>query len=409
MAHETSLISTVAVGLGFAFVGGLLATRLRLQPIVGYLAAGVVVGPFTPGYVADEALAPQLAELGVMLLMFGVGMHFSIGDLLAVRRVAVPGAIGQVLVATAMGAAAAWCWGWPLGSGLVFGLALSVASTVVLLKALEARNAVETPDGRVAVGWLIVEDLIMVLALVMLPALAVPLGAPAVEGVEVPNLWLTLGLTLVQVTAFVALVLAVGTRGVPWLLRRVDETGSRELFTLAVVALALTVAYVSTRVFGVSFALGAFFAGVVVHGSDLSGRAERELRPIQDAFCALFFVSVGMLFDPSVLVEHPLRVLLVVAIIMAGKSVAAYGIVRALGHPHHKAVVVSAALGQIGEFSFILAALGLDLKLLTPEAMSLIVAGALLSIALNPLLFGLAARSTDDARLPTSRPAPHSG
>jgi CPA2 family monovalent cation:H+ antiporter-2 len=390
--HDTSLISTVAVGLAFAFVGGLVAVRLRLPPLVGYLLAGIAVGPFTPGYVADTHLAPQLAEIGVMLLMFGVGMHFSVSDLWAVRGIAVPGAVAQIVVATALGDALALWWGWSLGAGLVFGLALSVASTVVLLRALEARGLVNSEDGRIAVGWLIVEDLVMVLALVLLPVLAVPLGAPA-AGPEPPGgIWAAVGWTLAKVAAFVALMLLAGTRVFPWLLKRVEGTGSRELFTLAVIALSLGVAFGAAELFGVSFALGAFFAGVVVHESDLSHRAAHELQPLQDVFAALFFVSVGMLFDPTVLVRQPLQVLAEVGIIVVGKSLVALGIVLALGRPASTALTVSAALAQIGEFSFILASMGIALGLLPQEGQSLIVAGALLSITLNPLAFQAVSR-----------------
>ncbi|QEH33776.1 Inner membrane protein YbaL [Aquisphaera giovannonii] len=386
MAHEEdSLISTVAVGLSYAFGGGLLAAKIGLPPLVGYLVAGIAVGPFTPGFVADTALAPQLAEIGVILLMFGVGMHFSIGDLLAVRRIAVPGAAAQITVATAMGAGMAASWGWPLMAGLIFGLALSVASTVVLLRALEDRRLLHSRDGRVAVGWLVVEDLAMVLALVLLPALAG--GPPEGGGPDAWELFQAVALTLAKVAAFVAVMLVVGVRIFPWILARVEGLRSRELFTLAVIALSLGVAFVAARVFGVSFALGAFFAGVVINESELSRRAARDLQPLQDAFAALFFVSVGMLFDPSVLTQHPLSLLAVVAIITVGKSLAAMGIVLALGEPLSTAMTVSASLAQIGEFSFILASLGLSLKIVPPEGQSLIVAGALVSIVLNPLAF----------------------
>jgi CPA2 family monovalent cation:H+ antiporter-2 len=388
MPHHVPLISTLAVGLAFAFVAGLIATRLKLPALVGYLLAGVAVGPFTPGFVADEQLAPQLAEIGVILLMFGVGMHFSLRDLLAVRRIAIPGAIGQMLVATVLGVALAMVWGWSLMSGLVFGLALSVASTVVLLRALEARGIVNTATGRIAVGWLIVEDLAMVLALVLLPALAEsnPAGDP---------LAMVIAFTLLKVAGFVALMLVVGTRLFPWALAFVDRTGSRELFSLAAVTLALGVAYGSAMLFHVSFALGAFFAGVVINESALSDRVAEESRPLQDLFGVLFFVSVGMLFDPMVLVRHPLEVLAVLAIIIVGKGVAAFVIVRLLGHPRETAVVVAASLAQIGEFSFILAGLGIALKLLSQQASDLILAGALLSITLNPLVFRFCNRQMD--------------
>ena len=387
MHHDVSLIATIAVGLAFAFVAGYVAVRVGLPPLVGYLLAGIVVGPFTPGFVADARLAPQLAEIGVILLMFGVGMHFSIGDLWAARRVAVPGAIAQIVVATALGAGLAAWWGWPFGAGLVFGLALSVASTVVLLRALEARGLIDSDDGRIAVGWLIVEDLVMVLTLVLLPALAGPLGGDAASHAAEGGAGAAIGWTLVKVAGFVALMLVVGARVFPWVLAQVERTSSRELFTLAVIALSVGVAFASAQLFGVSFALGAFFAGVVVNGSDFSHRAADELRPLQEVFAALFFVAVGMLFHPAVLVRQPLAVLAVVGIVVLGKSLAALAIVLALRRPLRTALTVSAALAQIGEFSFILAALGVALGILPAEGESLVVAGALLSITLNPLVF----------------------
>ena len=391
MPHDVALISTVAVGLTFAFVGGFLAFRLGLPPLVGYLLAGIAVGPFTPGFVADAKLAPQIAEIGVILLMFGVGMHFSVGDLWAVRGIAIPGAVGQIVAATALGAGISRLWGWPLEAGLMFGLALSVASTVVLLRALEDRGLVNTADGRIAIGWLVVEDLVIVLALVLLPALA---GSIVPEGSHAPpgGLGLAIAVTLGKVMAFVVLMLVVGKRVFPWLLKRVEGTGSRELFTLAVIALSLGVAFGSAELFGVSLALGAFFAGMVVHESDLSHRAAHEMLPLQDAFGALFFVAVGMLFDPAVLLREPLRLLAVVLIILVGKSVAALGIVLALRGSLRTALTVSAALAQIGEFSFILAALGVTLGLLSAETQSLIVAGALISITVNPIVFRALAR-----------------
>jgi len=390
--HEQALVATIAVGLGLAFVGGLLAQRVRLPPLVGYLLAGVAVGPFTPGFVADEGLVPQLAEIGVMLLMFGVGLHFSVKDLLAVRGIAVPGALVQIAVATALGIAATRVWGWSWGSGLVFGLALSVASTVVLLRALEDAGRLASADGRIAVGWLLVEDLVMVLALVLLPALAGGSGGQPGTSSTGAAMWLAVGRTLVKVAVFVALMLVVGARLFPWLLRRVERTGSRELFTLAIVAMALGTAFGSARLFGVSFALGAFFAGVVLAESDLSHRAAAGLEPLQDAFGVLFFVGVGMLFDPGVLARRPFAVLAVVLVVVVGKSLAALGIVLALGRPLGTALTIAAALAQIGEFSFLLAAMGIELGLLPAEARSLIVAGALFSITLHPLLFRLAAR-----------------
>lgn len=387
MPHDVTLITTVAAALGLALLLGFVAARLRLPALVGYLAAGVALGPATPGFVADLAIAGQLAEIGVMLLMFGVGLHFSLADLMSVRGIAVPGAIVQIGVATAMGVAVTSWWGWSLGAGLVFGLALSVASTVVLLKALEGAGALETTNGRIAVGWLIVEDLAMVFVLVLLPALAPLLGGADAAGAARGSLWGAIGRTLLEVAAFVALMLVVGRRLFPWLLWQVTKTGSRELFTLCVVAAAVSIAYGAAALFGVSFALGAFFAGMVLRESEFSHRAAEESLPLRDAFAVLFFVSVGMLFDPRVLVERPGQVLAVVGIIVVGKSLAAAGLVLLLRYPLNTALTVSASLAQIGEFSFILAGLGASLKLLPAEGQSLIVAGALISIALNPLAF----------------------
>lgn len=388
MHHELSLITTIAAALGFGLVFGMLAIRLKLPALVGYLAAGVLIGPATPGFDADVALASQLAEIGVMLLMFGVGLHFSLGDLLDVKKIALPGALLQIGVATVMGIGLAHWWGWGLGAGLVFGLALSVASTVVLLRALEARGVLDSMNGRIAVGWLVVEDLVMVLVLVMLPALSGPLGGRGDAGAE---LWPALGKTLLQVGAFVAFMLVVGRKIFPWFLWRVAKTNSRELFTLSVIAAAVGIAFASSALFGVSFALGAFFAGMVLRESELSHRAAEESLPLRDAFSVLFFVSVGMLFDPMVLVQYPLEVLATVAIILFGKSIAAFVLVLALRYPINTAVTVSASLAQIGEFSFILAALGMQLELLPSLGQNLILAGAIISIAVNPLMFSLAA------------------
>jgi CPA2 family monovalent cation:H+ antiporter-2 len=385
MHHSVPLITTISAAFGLALLLGFVAARLKLPALVGYLVAGVLIGPATPGFVADVSIAGQLAEIGVMLLMFGVGLHFSLEDLMAVRKIAVPGAVLQIAVATAMGAAAALAWGWSLPGALVFGLALSVASTVVLLKALEARNAVATTNGRIAVGWLVVEDLAMVLVLVLLPPLA-GLATGQQDG-PAGAIWLTLGRTLVEVAIFVALMLVVGRRLFPWILWQVTRTGSRELFTLCVVAAAVSIAYAAAELFGVSFALGAFFAGMVLRESQFSHRAAEETLPLRDAFAVLFFVSVGMLFDPRVLLERPLQVLIVVGTIVLGKSVAAALLVLLLRYPLNTALTVSASLAQIGEFSFILAGLGQSLGLLPDEGQSLIVAGALISIALNPLVF----------------------
>ena len=388
--HETSLIALLAIGFVLALLFGLVANQLRVSPIVGYLVAGIAVGPFTPGFVGDSSLANQLSEIGVILLMFGVGLHFSIKDLMSVKAIALPGAVAQIATATAIGVGMSNLMGWSLGTGLVFGLSLSVASTVVLLRALEERNALQSSEGKIAVGWLIVEDLAMVLALVMLPALAEVLGGDASKfhpPGTTSNTWLTLLITLGKVGLFVALALVVGTRFVPWLLIRVTRTGSRELFTLSVLAIALGIAYGSSAAFGVSFALGAFFAGVILSESELSHQAGNDSLPLKDAFAVLFFVSVGMLFDPTVLVRESLAVLAVLAIIMVGKSLAAFVIVLAFRHPVRTALTVSASLAQIGEFSFILASLGGALDLLPSEGRDLILAGALLSIALNPVTF----------------------
>ncbi|MEO8407310.1 MAG: YbaL family putative K(+) efflux transporter, partial [Oxalobacteraceae bacterium] len=375
----------IAAALGFGLIFGLIAVRLKLPALVGYLAAGILIGPGTPGFVADAALAAQLAEIGVMLLMFGVGLHFSLDDLLEVRAIALPGAILQIAVATALGMGVAHAWGWSIGGGLVFGLSLSVASTVVLLRALEERGILDSLNGRIAIGWLIVEDLVTVLLLVILPPLSGWIGGTAAEAEK--NLLSTLAITLAQVAAFVAFMLVVGRKLFPWILWQVARTGSRELFTLCVIAAAVGIAYSSTQFFGVSFALGAFFAGMVLRESELSHRAAQESLPLRDAFSVLFFVSVGMLFDPKVLVENPLQVIAVVGIIIVGKSLAAFLLVLLLRYPLNTALTVSASLAQIGEFSFILAALGLSLGLLPPQAQSLILAGAIISIALNPLVF----------------------
>ncbi len=388
MPHNVSLIALIAAGFGLAMILGLIASRLRMPPLVGYLLAGVAIGPGTPGFVGDLALASQLAEIGVMLLMFGVGLHFSLGDLLAVRKIAVPGAIVQIAVATVLGAATALWWGWPAGEAVVFGLALSVASTVVLLRALEAKGLLDSTNGRIAVGWLVVEDLAMVMVLVLLPALAPLLGgSEATPGADYKALALTIGLTLAKVSAFIALMLVVGRRAFPRLLWLVARTGSRELFTLCVITAAVGVAYASAVLFDVSFALGAFFAGMMMRESEFSHRAAEDSLPLRDAFSVLFFVSVGMLFDPRVLMDEPLRVLVVVAIILVGKTVAAVGLVLAFRYPLNTALTVGASLAQIGEFSFILAGLGLSLGLLSLEGQNLILAGALISIALNALLF----------------------
>ncbi|MBX4898454.1 YbaL family putative K(+) efflux transporter [Rhizobium bangladeshense] len=399
MPHDTPLISTIVGGLVLAFIFGALAHRLRMPPLVGYLIAGVLVGPHTPGYVADQSLAPELAEIGVILLMFGVGLHFSLKDLLSVRGIALPGAVVQIAFATLLGWGLGAFMGWPTGGSLVFGLALSVASTVVLLKALQERRLVETERGRIAVGWLIVEDLAMVLALVLIPAAASIGGShgpvePLSAGLN-SLLGLDLGIggmiamTLVKVALFVALMLVFGRKLIPWTMHRIAHAGSRELFRLGVLAIALGVAFGAAKLFGVSLALGAFFAGMVLAESELSHRAAQESLPLRDAFAVLFFVSVGMLFDPNILIDRPLPILATVFIIVIGKSVAAFLIVLAFRKPPGTALTISASLGQIGEFSFILAALGVELGLLPEEGRDLILAGAIISIILNPLLFFL--------------------
>ncbi|HVX98746.1 MAG TPA: YbaL family putative K(+) efflux transporter [Pseudorhodoplanes sp.] len=392
--QHTPLISTIVIGLVLAFVFGATLHRLRISPIVGYLLAGVVMGPFTPGYVADQALANDLAEIGVILLMFGVGLHFSLDDLLSVKAIAIPGAVAQIVAATLMGMALAWLLGWPASGGVVFGLALSVASTVVLLRALQERRLLETERGRIAIGWLIVEDLAMVLALVLLPVLAGLSGGAAGNWQTVA---LPLALTFGKVVAFVAFMLIVGKRVIPWLLHYVAHTGSRELFRLSVLAVALGVAYGASELFGMSFALGAFFAGMILSESELSQRAAQESLPLRDAFAVLFFVSVGMLFDPAIVLRQPLPVLATIAIILLGKSFAAFVIVRLFGHPNSTAMTVSASLAQIGEFSFILAGLGVSLSLLPAAGRDLILAGAILSIVLNPLCFAALGRWLDRA------------
>jgi monovalent cation:H+ antiporter-2, CPA2 family len=388
MPHESTLIATIATAFVLAFALGFLASKLRIPPLVGYLLAGVLIGPFTPGFIADFALARQLAEVGVILIMFGVGLHFSVKDLMAVRGIAIPGAIAQMLLITLLGASMAVLWGWGPGAGFIFGLSLSVASTVVLLRALEQRNAVSSPEGRVAVGWLIVQDLMMVIALVLLPALAGTLGGLSPQADPAgADLWMELVLTLAKVAVFIAFALIVGTRAVPWVLMHVARTGSRELFTLAVLAVALGIAFGSAALFGVSFSLGAFFAGVILSESDLSHKAAEDSLPFRDAFAVLFFVSVGMLFDPTILLREPLAVFAVLLVIVIGNSVAAFLLALALRYPLSTALTLSAGVAQIGEFSFILAALGVNLALLPEEGRDLILAGSILSITLNPLIF----------------------
>jgi CPA2 family monovalent cation:H+ antiporter-2 len=385
--HHTPLITTIVVALVLAFALGALANRLRISPLVGYLLAGVMIGPFTPGYVADQGIANDLAEIGVILLMFGVGLHFTLQDLLSVRAIAIPGAVAQIASATVLGIGLAYLLGWGIGAGLVFGLALSVASTVVLLRALQERRLVETERGRIAVGWLVVEDFVMILTLVLLPALAGILkGNP---GAGAGALVVPVLITLAKVAAFVAVMLVIGKRLIPWLLHYVAHSGSRELFRLSVLAIALGVAFGASTLFDVSFALGAFFAGMILSESELSQRAAQESLPLRDAFAVLFFVSVGMLVDPMIVLREPLPLLATLLIIVLGKSVAAFLIVRMFSYPTSHALTVSASLAQIGEFSFILAGLGVSLALLPERGRDLVLAGAIISILLNPVLFAL--------------------
>ncbi|GLX63644.1 Kef family K(+) transporter [Proteus vulgaris] len=387
MPHSTPLITTIVGGLALAYILGMIAQRLKISPLVGYLAAGVLAGPFTPGFVADTSLAPELAEIGVILLMFGVGLHFSLKDLMAVKAIAIPGAIAQIAVATLLGLGLSAFFGWGLFSGIVFGLCLSTASTVVLLRALEERGLIDSQRGQIAIGWLIVEDLAMVLALVLLPAIANMLESS--DQTNISQLMINLGITIGKVVAFILIMMIVGRKLIPWILAKTAATGSRELFTLSVLALALGIAYAAVTLFDASFALGAFFAGMVLNESELSHRAAQDTLPLRDAFAVLFFVSVGMLFDPMVLIEHPLGILATLAIIIIGKSVAALVLVRMFGHSRRTALTISVSLAQIGEFAFILAGLGVALNVLEPDARNLVLAGALVSIMLNPVLFSL--------------------
>ncbi|OYR22311.1 YbaL family putative K(+) efflux transporter [Brucella thiophenivorans] len=428
MPHDTPLIATIVIGLCLAFIFGTIATRLKISPLVGYLLAGVIAGPHTPGFVADQDLILQLAEIGVILLMFGVGLHFSLKDLLSVKAIALPGALAQIATAAALGTALGLALGWDVKAGVVFGLALSTASTVVLLRAMQDMRLIDTERGRIAIGWLIVEDLAMVMALVLLPALA-SIGSEAGHAATSDPIaqWLGLGiggiilLTIAKVVVFIALMLVVGRKVIPWLLNVIVQTGSRELFRLGVLAIALGVAFGAAHLFGVSFALGAFFAGMVMSESELSHRAAEESLPLRDAFAVLFFISVGMLFDPMSLIRDPLPLIATLLIILVGKSVAAFFIVRAFRRPVGTALTISASLAQIGEFSFILAGLGVGLNLLPPEGRDLILAGAILSIFLNPVMFIVAERmrpwiekhlgdatSTDDSSysVDISEPAP---
>lgn len=408
MPHNTFILATVAAALGAAFLLGLVASRFKFPPIVGYLVAGVIVGPFTPEYVANNALS-QLAEVGVILLMFGVGLHFSFRDLLAVKRVVVPGALLQSMITGVVGAVIGHAWGWGWGGGIVLGLSLSVASTVVLLKGLEGHDRLDSPEGRLAVGWLVVEDIAMVLALVLLPAIAPMLNGTAAAtsglGLAVPVL-----IAIGKVVAFVALMVFVGARFVPWLLEHVARTGSRELFTLSVLTTAFGVGTVAAEFFGVSFALGAFFAGAVISESELSHRAAAEALPMQDAFSVLFFVSVGMLFDPKVLVDRWEQVLALVAVIVVWKTVLSVGLLRVLGLSKPGALIVGGALGQIGEFSFIVTGLGVTLGLATPALQAVVVAAAIVAITLNSpvmsAIIGMTRRALERVKAESAPPPP---
>lgn len=398
MPHDINLIAILVAAFGLALVLGYLATRLKVPPLVGYLLAGILIGPTTPGFVGDMGLAHQLSEIGVMLLMFGVGLHFSLSDLMAVKRLAIPGAVLQILLSTLLGVGLGLLWDMSAMGAIVFGLSLSVASTVVLLRSLEARDLLLTSEGKVAVGWLVVEDLVMVLMLVLLPVVADMVGTGHGQEQSVAaasNVWLSLGLTFVKLAGFVALMLIVGKRVLPWVLAKVAQTGSRELFTLCVIAVALGTAFFAAAVFEVSFALGAFFAGMMLRESDLSHRAAEESLPLRDAFAVLFFVSVGMLFDPLIVLREPVLLLLTVLVVMIGKTLIAAGFVLLSRYSLRTAAVVSVSLAQIGEFSFILAGMGVAMGLIDQAAYSVILAAAFLSIAFNVALMDGALRFLD--------------
>ncbi|PIT69783.1 YbaL family putative K(+) efflux transporter [Bartonella tribocorum] len=393
MLHDTPLITTIVAGLCLAFLLGMIASRLRISPLVGYLLAGVIVGPNTGGFKIDSVIINQLAEIGIILLMFGVGLHFSLKDLLSVKAIAVPAAIAQMAFSTLLGLCLGLIMGWGLSGSLIFGLALSIASTVILLRALQERHLIETEKGRIAVGWLIIEDLAMVLILVLIPSLASTLNStnketldPLVQWLDL-SIWGVFGLTILKVIIFIALMLVIGRRVIPWLLKMSAHSGSRELFRLSVFAIALGVAFGAAHLFGVSLSLGAFFAGMVMSESELSHRAAEESLPLRDAFSVLFFVSVGMLFDPEKLLTHFFPLLATLFIIVIGKSAVAFFIVKAFRYSNATALTIAASLAQIGEFSFILAGLSLSLGLLNNDAHDLILGGAIFSILLNPLVF----------------------
>ncbi len=387
MSHEAPLIGILVIGLGLAFILGTLANRLKISLLVGYLLAGVAVGPFTPGFVADQGLALQLAEIGVILLMFGVGLHFSIKDLIAVRAVAIPGALIQMILTALLAIALGHALGMPWGAGLVFALALSIASTVVLLRGLQERRLMDTERGHLAIGWLVIQDLMTVMALVLLPAVAPLLKHDATGAPTIPALALTVAMTLGKVAAFVGVMLLIGRRVIPAIMHYVAHTGSRELFRLSVLAVALGVAFAASELFGVSFALGAFVAGMVLSESQLSQRAAEETLPLRDAFAVLFFISVGMLFDPTILLRSPLPLLGTLAVVLVGTPAIVVLILRGMRQTWNTSLTIAAGLAQIGEFSFILAALGIGLGLLDEQARDLILGASILSILLNPLLF----------------------
>ena len=395
---ELPLVSTIAIGLSAAFVCGFAATKLRLSPLVGYLLAGIVIGPHSPGFTADIDIAEQLSEIGIVLLMFGVGLHFSIKDFMEVRRIATVGALVRIGLITGIGYFLSTLWGWSAGAGVIFGLCLSVASTVVLMRTLDENHLMQTITGKISIGWLIVEDVAMILAMVMIPALT---AAGIDETGAGKSLSMQLGIALGKVGLFAVIMIVAGKRILPWLLSAVSRTGSRELFTLAAICMAMGIAFGAAVLFGVSLALGAFFAGMMIRESDLNHEVADRLLPLQDAFAVLFFVAVGMLFDPSILIERPLEVLITVLVIILAKSVITFGIVRSFGYPMRTSLKISAGLAQIGEFSFILIALGTSLGLMPPEERDLILAGALFSIALNPILFNAVRRWCDTHKDPT--------
>lgn len=387
LLSELPLVTTIAAGIGMAFVCGFAASKLRLSPLVGYIVAGIIVGPHSPGFIADIHIAEQLSEIGVVLLLFGVGLHFSIEDFMEVRKIASFGAITRIAIITAAGVAVGGFMGWELGTSIIFGLALSVASTVVMLRALEEHHLLQTMTGKISIGWLIVEDIVMVLAMVMIPALASTMGGTAPEGTGDSNITMQLLTAFGKVGLFAVVMVVAGKRILPWILTAVSRTGSRELFTLAAISCAMGVAFGAAILFGVSLALGAFFAGMMIRESDLNHEVADRVLPFQDAFAVLFFVAVGMLFDPAILVEQPFGVLETVAIIIAAKAFVTFLIVRLFGYPVKTSLLLAVGLAQIGEFSFILIALGGSVGLMPDEARNIILAGALISVALNPILF----------------------